>query len=186
MIRLASSSPTRAKLLKKAGIDFIQSEVEFDEESLLDSFKNPLDFVKAAAKGKLDAAVKKYGLKIPIVVADSVVVADGEILRKAKDEREAFLMLKRQSGNKIEIVTYMIFKDEEEIEDLDKTLFIFDEFDEKDIKSYLKSGLWRGKAGACMVEGFCRRYIKKVIGEESTAMGLQVKKLKEIIKSKQI
>ncbi len=36
--------------------------------------------------------------------------------------------------------------------------------------------LW--KAGAIMVEGFCKPYIKSVVGYESTAMGLCVEKLK--------
>ncbi|MCK4442199.1 MAG: Maf family protein, partial [Sulfurovaceae bacterium] len=41
----------------------------------------------------------------------------------------------------------------------------------------LDSGLWDGKAGGCMVEGFCKKYIQKVEGYESTAMGLQVERL---------
>lgn len=40
---------------------------------------------------------------------------------------------------------------------------------------YLESDEWRGKAGACMVE-FCKSYIEKVVGLESTAMGLSVEK----------
>ncbi len=35
----------------------------------------------------------------------------------------------------------------------------------------------RDKAGACMVEGFCKRYIKEVVGLESTAKGLSIEKL---------
>jgi len=33
------------------------------------------------------------------------------------------------------------------------------------------------KAGGCMVEGFCKRYISEVKGYESTARGLQIEKL---------
>ena len=42
---------------------------------------------------------------------------------------------------------------------------------------YINSELCMGKAGAIMVEGFCKPYIKKVNGFESTAMGLCVEKL---------
>ncbi len=181
MVRLASGSETRARLLKNAGIEFIQSPVDFDEESLLKSYTNPKDYVCEAARGKMREAVKKYGLDIPIVAADSVVVSGGKILRKAQNEEEAFRLLKEQSGADVDIFTCMIYKDKDkEIEDLDKTRYRFEEFDEDDMKEYIKSGLWKGKAGACMVEGFCKKYIKDVKGRESTAMGLQVERLKEI------
>ncbi|BAF70632.1 septum formation inhibitor Maf [Nitratiruptor sp. SB155-2] len=183
MIRLASTSETRAKLLQDTGIEFIQSPVDFDEEELLKVYKNPRDFVCAAARGKMEAAVEKYGLEIPIVAADTVVAVSDEILRKAKDEEEARKILQKQSGNKVDIITCMIYKDKEKtVEDLDVTSYIFAPFDEEDLQNYLKSGQWRGKAGACMVEGFCKKYIKEVLGRESTAMGLQVERLAEIAK----
>ena len=45
------------------------------------------------------------------------------------------------------------------------------------MENYLKSGECFGKAGAIMVEGFCKPYIKSVKGFESTAMGLSIEKL---------
>ena len=183
MIRLASGSETRAKLLKDAGIEFVQSPVKFDEEALLERYKDPKEFVCAVARGKMEEAVKRYGLDIPIVAADTVVTADGEILRKAGDEEDALRILRKQSGNKVDIITCMIYKDKDRtVEDLDTTSYIFAPFDEKDLREYLESGEWRGKAGACMVEGFCKKYIQDVKGRESTAMGLQIERLKEIAK----
>ncbi|MBD3806311.1 MAG: septum formation inhibitor Maf, partial [Sulfuricurvum sp.] len=38
-----------------------------------------------------------------------------------------------------------------------------------------------GKAGACMVEGFCKPYIREVRGFESTAMGLSIEVLKPFL-----
>ena len=61
--------------------------------------------------------------------------------------------------------------------DISATDYYFKPFDERELEYYLESGEWRGKAGACMVEGFCRPYIDKVFGHESTAMGLCVEKL---------
>ncbi len=183
MIRLASGSPTRAKLLKDAGIEFIQSPVAFDEEALLMRYKEPEAFVCAVARGKMQEAIKRYGLELPIVVADTVVTADGEILRKAKNREDARRILSKQSGNRVDIITCMIYKDREHtIEDLDRTSYLFAPFDEKELEEYLASGEWKGKAGACMVEGFCKKYIKEVRGRESTAMGLQVERLREIAK----
>ncbi|MDQ1337673.1 MAG: nucleoside triphosphate pyrophosphatase [Campylobacterota bacterium] len=69
--------------------------------------------------------------------------------------------------------------------DISKTDYIFREFDLDDIENYLASGDWRGKAGACMVEGFCKRYIKEVKGFESTAMGLNTDLLKTYLLNKE-
>ena len=84
-----------------------------------------------------------------------------------------------QSGNVTSIVTCMIYhsKDKKLI-DVSQTDYIFSDFDLDDLDRYLESGEWRGKAGACMVEGFCKSYIKEVKGYESTAMGLSVETLK--------
>ena len=154
----------------------------FDEEALLERYKDPREFVCAVARGKFAEAAKRYGFDLPIVAADTVVVADGEILRKAKDEEEARAILQKQSGNRVDIITCMVYGDGKRVvEDLDTTSYHFAPFDPQDLERYLASGQWRGKAGACMVEGFCKPYIKKVEGRESTAMGLQVERLKELL-----
>ncbi len=180
MLILASNSTTRAEILKGAGIEFIQNGVDFDEDSL--PYKIPKDFVYYATKGKLETAVRGLGLEIPILVADTVVTANGEILRKAKDKDDARKILELQSGNKVSIITCMIYKSKEkEFLNLAVTDYLFEKFDEVELEDYLKTDEWRGKAGACMVEGFCQRYIKKVVGYESTAMGLCVENLLEFI-----
>ena len=46
-----------------------------------------------------------------------------------------------------------------------------------DFEAYLNTDAWVGKAGACMVEGFCKSNIQEVTGLESTAMGLSVERL---------
>jgi septum formation protein len=176
MVRLCSSSPTRAKLLKSFNIEFIQSKTDFNEESIKQNI--PKNFVYYIAKGKLNSALKLYSLDIPILVADTVVCANGKILRKAKDKDDAKKILLEQSSNSISIITATILKSKKlEFIDISQTLYKFRSFDKRDLEEYLKSNLWQGKAGACMVEGFCKKYIKEVIGLESNAMGLPVEKV---------
>ena len=183
MVRLASSSETRAKILKEAGIDFVQTPVFFDEDSLLDRYKDPRSFVYHATKGKLLEAEKRCGIDIPIIVADTVVSADLKILRKASNEDEALKILKIQSNNRVYILTCTAYKSKNlEFLDLSATIYEFDKFDEEDLKNYIKSKEWKGKAGACMVEGFCKKYIKSVKGFESCARGLTIEKLLPIIR----
>jgi len=178
MIVLCSQSPTRALLLQKAGIDFVQKPADFDEEQITTTVAK--DFVYAASKGKLEAAQRLYGLEVPLLCADTVIAAaDGTILRKAKDVNDARAILQKQSGSTIAIISSLHYKSTTHLfTDISATHYRFAPFDEADLEAYLESGLWQGKAGGCMVEGFCKRYIKEVRGLESTAMGLQVEVLK--------
>lgn len=115
---------------------------------------------------------------MPLLVADSVVTCEGKLLRKAKDYEDAKSMLELQSGNFTSVISCMIFKSKKlELIDISITTYEFTKFDEKDMQNYLNSGECFGKAGAIMVEGFCKPYIKNVKGLESTAMGLSIEKL---------
>jgi len=177
MIHLASNSESRALLLRKFGIDFIQKSPKYDEDRITTTVAK--DFVYTASKGKMEAAVKEFGLEIPLLCADSVIMAaDGSILRKAKDIDDARRILDIQSGSTISIVSSLHFKSKELLlVDTSATHYHFKDFEKEDLEVYLESGLWRGKAGGCMVEGFCKKYIKSVDGYESTAMGLQMEVL---------
>jgi septum formation protein len=177
MLRLASSSQTRAALLENASIPFIQESVDFDEEKIVAS--SPKNFVYQATLGKYEANLKAFGIEeFPLLVADTVVTSQGQILRKAKCKEDARNILMTQSGNVTSIITCMIYHaKEQKIIDISQTDYIFDDFDADALENYLESGEWRGKAGACMVEGFCKSYIKEVHGYESTAMGLCVEVL---------
>ena len=176
MLRLCSTSQTRAKLLEKFNIKFIQSSIDFDEDSI--KSKDAKSFVYNVVKGKLNNAKELYGLDIPILVADTVIESSGKILRKAKDINDARDILLAQSGKEISIISATILKSTKlEFIDISSTIYSFYKFDLDDLERYLNSNLWQGKAGACMVEGFCKKYIKSVNGLETTAMGLQVEKI---------
>lgn len=181
MLRLASSSQTRSMLLLKADVSFKQESVEFDEESIVAT--SPKNFVYQATLGKYEANLKVFGYKeMPLLVADTVVTSQNKILRKAKCIDEARDILLAQSGNITSIITCMIYHSKDKkIIDISKTDYLFDIFKYDDLQRYLLSEEWRGKAGACMVEGFCKPYIKEVHGHESTAMGLNIEILKRFM-----
>lgn len=182
MIRLGSNSPTRALILQSHNIPFIQNGGTFDEDSI--TISDPIEFVKIATKGKFEELFAKFGCEdMPLLVADSVVVCEGKLLRKAKDKEDARRMIELQSGNQTSVVTCMIFKSKESyIFDISKTTYQFASFPKDAIDRYIDSGECMGKAGAIMVEGFCKPYIKSVKGYESTAMGLCVEKIIPFIK----
>ena len=182
MIYLCSSSESRALLLNNFGVEFVQRSVNYDEEQITTSIAK--DFVYTASKGKIEAAVRAFGLDIPLLCADTVITAsDGSILRKAKNMDDARRILNIQSGSTISIISSAHYRSKHlSFSDISATHYHFSTFEEEDLESYLESGLWEGKAGGCMVEGFCKKYIESVDGYESTAMGLQVESLLPWIK----
>ena len=181
MLRLASASITRAELLNAAGISYLQESVDFDEDSIV--APTPKNFVYQATLGKYKVNLEKFGCSdYPLLVADTVVTAHGKILRKAKDEDDARQILQMQSGSDVAIITCMIYKTPRlELIDISSTHYFFNPFNPDAIEQYIQSGDWQGKAGACMVEGFCKPYIREVRGFESTAMGLCVEVLKPFL-----
>jgi len=176
-ICLCSSSESRALLLNKFNINFIQKSPNYDEDQITTTVAK--DFVYTASKGKMESAIKEFGLELPLLCADSVIVAsDGTILRKAKNIEDAKRILNIQSGSVISIISSLHYHTKTlSFSDISATHYHFSLFEEDDLEAYLESGLWRGKAGGCMVEGFCKKYILSVDGYESTAMGLQVEVL---------
>jgi septum formation protein len=182
MIHLASNSSSRALLLKNAGVEFIQKAPSYDEEQIRTAIAK--DFAYLASRGKLNSAIKEFGLKTPLLTADSVIsTKDGSLIRKPKDIDDAKRLLELQSGEEISIISAMHYRGENfYLSDISATHYRFDNFDKDDLEEYLQSNIWQGKAGGCMVEGFCKKYILEVHGYESTAMGLQIEKLLEWIK----
>ncbi len=91
---------------------------------------------------------------------------------------EAKELLLLQSGNRVKIITAIHLKSKAfYFVDISSTEFYLKKFDEEDLQRYLLSDSWQGKAGACMIEGFCKKYIKGMSGLKSTAMGLQIEKI---------
>lgn len=175
-IILASGSSTRAQILRDAGVDFEQKTSPFDEESL--NIQVPRHFVYHATMGKTRAFIEQNSLDIPVVCADTVVTAHGHLLRKARDKDDARNILLAQSGSVVSILTCMTYTSKDlQCIDLSATDYVFGEFDLNALEVYLSTDEWKGKAGACMVEGFCKDYIQEVRGFESTAMGLCIEKL---------
>ena len=179
MLILCSSSKTRAELLKKAKIKFIQKSCNFDEDLIKST--DPYEFVVLASYGKFKECIKCFKNE-DIISADTVVTDGKNILRKAKNKEDAKKILLAQSGKEIKIITSMWVRFKGQVFGrVDETIYKFKEFDKEDLEKYLESNEWVGKAGACMVEGFCKKYIKSVKGYESTAMGLCVEELLKII-----
>lgn len=183
MLRLCSTSKVRQEILKKLGVPFIVGESDFNEEQL--KIKSPRMFAYQATLGKHKKALEKYGLELPLLIADSVVSCNGALQRKARSVKEARDFLCLQSGGTLSVISCAILHSQAfYCLDISVTHFTLDFFNQKDIEDYLSSDVWQNKAGAVMIEGFHKKYIKTQIGTTYNAMGLNIEALLPFLRNR--
>ncbi len=145
---LASASPRRYNLLKQIGLSFIVHPSGVDEDSFQTS--SPEEHVLTLSKKKALEVAKNYPDAI-IISADTIVVLDGEIISKPKDQEEAKLMLKKLSGKTHRVYTGFTILDTKTnkiYSDFEVTDVKFREIDEDEIDEYVATGSPLDKAGA--------------------------------------
>lgn len=181
MLILASSSQTRAEILKEHDIKFKQIKFEFDE-SRIDKNTEPHRYVLNVVKAKKEQFLSKFKEYESVIFADSCVFCDDKILGKASSEAHARYMLELQSNNYASVVTATIFLSKSyELISTSHTTYKFNKFIKSDIDEYIKSGDYIGKAGAMMIEGFNKKYILEQYGTSDNARGLNIELLKAFL-----
>jgi septum formation protein len=178
---LASSSPRRRELLSRLGLPFevIPSDVAEDQDKTL----APVELAVGLAtdKARSVAARLKDGL---VIGADTIVVLDGEIMGKPKDEEEAFSMLSRLSGARHSVITGIAIVDIDngkEHKDAEITQVSMHPISEGRIRDYISRRKPFDKAGAYAVQETSDSFISKVEGSYTNVMGLPMEKLKEML-----
>lgn len=176
---LASASPRRALLLKEAGFGFTQQTPSFD-----DTGKNlndlpvklataTLAFIKAisAAQTAPDAV---------ILGCDTLLAMEGQRLGKARDEAEARRMLQQLMNRPHQAITAVCLVDaisERQQVIRDTATVLPRPLSEAAMSDYLKSGAWRGKAGAYNLAEIQQAWGWDVQGDPATVIGLPMRKL---------
>ena len=108
---LASQSPRRRELLGLTGLDFTVRVADIDET--MDAGKAPFDEVARVSRLKALAVDRAPG--DVVIAADTIVVCEGKVLGKPRDEEDAFRMLSLLSGRHHEVMTGMTLLQDEEI-----------------------------------------------------------------------
>ena len=103
-IILASKSPRRKEILENLNIEFDVVVSDADEDSV-DKNLSPELYVGNLASIKAFSVCKNMVLEKLVIGADTIVVLDGKILGKPKDEAHAYQMLKNLSGKTHFVVT---------------------------------------------------------------------------------
>ena len=186
---LASGSPRRKELLEQVGVEFEQ-RVSGKEERY--TATEPKEIVKELALMKAENVASdieaEKGLLIDTVVigADTIVVLDGQILGKPRNEEHAFEMLQNLQGRSHEVYTGVAFLsyNKEGNSHAVETKVHVHEMSEKEIREYVATKDPMDKAGGYGIQGVFAAYIDGIEGDYYNVVGLPVsyvyQQLKEI------
>lgn len=171
---LASSSPRRKQLLENLHLSFQIKSSEADET--FDPNLSPEEIVMELANRKAKAVYEENSSSF-VIGADTIVVADGTVLGKPKNEREAFEMLKQLSGKQHEVFTGVsILSPNYSSRFYEKTEVSFWELADADIEAYVRTGEPLDKAGAYGIQEFGSTLVRKINGDYFAVVGLPVSK----------
>ena len=172
-IILASSSPRRKKLLETLGMQFSIMPAEIDETIPLNS--GPIEIVQELSylKAKEIAA----GISNSLVIgADTIVVCDGKIFNKPKDEQEAYEYLNFLSNRTHTVYTGIALYDSDTdnfIVAYEQTQVSFRKLEDDEIWAYIRTGSPLDKAGAYGIQDdFGAVFVNRIVGDFYNIVGL--------------
>ncbi len=172
---LASASPRRKEILENFGFSFKTIVKNIDETS--DKTRAEEKILEIAEKKAKAAAIDFPDENV--VGADTVVVVDGKILGKPKDEKEAFSMLKSLSGRSHEVITAFSFININKnisYSDYEITKVYFKNLTDDEINWYINTKEPMDKAGAYGIQGKGAFFVEKIEGDFFSVMGFPLGK----------
>jgi septum formation protein len=182
---LASSSPRRRRLLRQLGVSFSVREPAVDERPLPGELPGPHVRRLALAKARAVARDLEAGSGARWVLgADTVVVLDGRILGKPRDDKDAAKMLARLSGRTHEVLTGVALVPTaggRARSAVVRSRVKMKPFDETVIRSYVAGGEPLDKAGAYAVQGRGRHLVARVSGSLTNVIGLPLERLGRLL-----
>ena len=169
---LGSSSPRRLELLKQ--INFYPNEI-FKPEINEDPQKKelPILYVKRMAKEKMEVAKKKFPNDL-ILTADTIVYVGRRIIDKTNEQSKAIKFLELLSGRRHRVSTAFNLYCKDKIDSLRVVTSVvkMKRLTDNEIKSYIESNEWKGKAGAYGIQGSAEKFIQFISGSYTNIVGL--------------
>ena len=176
---LASASPRRKELLGLFHIPFEIRVADIDET--MDPEKAPFDEV--ARVSGLKAAALNAAPDDVVVAADTIVVCEGKVLGKPRDEADAVAMLRLLSGRDHQVMTGVTVRCGQNSRTFTEVTDIhFRELTEKEIHAYVASGEPMDKAGSYGIQGGAALFCTRMVGDYYNVMGLPVCRLGQVLR----
>ena len=190
---LASTSPRRRELLENAGFAFHVLPPRAEERP--QPGEAPADYAQRNAREKARSVIpalprdaRGRSQACAVIGADTIVVLDGRILEKPRDDAHARAMLKALAGREHEVITGVcaILTDgggaaPRERCFATRTAVVMRRVSDEEIEAYLATGEPADKAGAYAVQGRAAGMIRELRGSYTNVVGLPLAELIEIL-----
>ena len=180
---LASASPRRKEILASAGLNFEVCPSAIDEAPL--AGEPPEDHARRVARDKALSVAAQSTAGALVLGADTIVVADEEILGKPRDAADAARMLRILSGVSHQVITGIcLVRSSAEVVALthETTSVTFRDLDDDEISNYVASGEPLDKAGAYGIQGLASKFVTRVEGCYFNVVGLPVALVYDLLK----
>lgn len=165
------------------GLDFGILDLDLPETPA--SGELPEDYVRRVAREKAGAGLLHVVGQLDAVVlgADTEVVLDGRIYGKPVDADDAAAMLRTLSGRTHAVISALsMISAGRELQAVSVSEVTFAPMSEADIRDYLVTGEWDGKAGAYAIQGVAQGFISHLSGSYSGVMGLPLHETAVLLK----
>jgi septum formation protein len=197
-IVLASGSPRRREILKKAGVTFRVIPSEATEELTESELADPSKAARTLADRKAGSVVqlllavpRPLNQPVAVIGADTMVVKDGQIFGKPRSLEEGTHMLQQLQGVTHQVITgvsvWMLGPDEEGHVSIARRAFsetsevTFKPLSSQEIADYLACGESFDKAGAYAIQGEGAKLVAGYEGDYDNIVGLPVATLLHLV-----
>lgn len=185
---LASASPRRVDLLSQIGIEPDSILPAYIDETPRKA-EIPRDHALRLAREKAHTIQQSNNIpsdkSCVILAADTVVGVGRRILPKAEtvDQAKYCLDLLSGRGHRVFTGVALIEPDGTLRSRVVETRLTMKSLSESEIKKYLDSGEWDGKAGGYGIQGYAECFISKISGSYSNVVGLPVFETRHLLMS---
>jgi len=183
-IILASASSRRRQLLAQAGYKFKVVPSDIDESAFPTKGLSARQYAQQLALEKAKKVAEQFPTCL-VISADTVVDFQGEIIGKPADAKEAEQIVRKLFSAPHKVITGVAivrFSDGTEIKDSDTTIVYPKKLNDEQIAKHIKSGSWRGKAGAYAIKGKNDEIVERIEGSLTNVMGLPMELLQRLLK----
>jgi septum formation protein len=177
MLLLASGSPRRAEILASLRVAYVVRAVSVDES--VQRGEAPARYLERVVEAKLRAAQQPFAPDAAfdaILVADTSVVIDGDILGKPEGVDGAAAMIARLSGRAHQVMTRFALGGARDGGVLHAetvaTRVVFRSLTPAQARAYAETGEGVDKAGAYAIQGLGAALVATIEGSYSNVVGL--------------
>ena len=176
---LASASPRRCELLDLVGIAHEVQPADIDETYEAGEEAAPHAERLAREKGATIAARHPDAI---VISADTIVVIDGLVLGKPRDEADAARMLSMLGGQTHVVLTAVAVCYKGRMRSgVESVRVTFRTLDKERIGAYIATAEPMDKAGAYGIQGFGATLVERVDGDYFAVMGLPLARMVDLL-----